>query len=113
MAIGTVEVGSPVNLTASGQVAGGTAMARGFQGGPNDVGNTPEATALQGTILGFYVNSTGTGVITLNGTGAGGVALTGSITPSTGWNFLPITYPTGIYMTLVSGSINVTFAVVE
>ena len=113
MAIGTVEVGLPVNLSASGLVAGGTAMARGFQGGPNDAGNTAETTALQGTILGFYVNNTSSGIITLNATGAGGTALTGSITPAIGWNFMPITYPTGIYMTLVSGSINVTFAVVE
>jgi hypothetical protein len=112
MAIGTVEVGAPVNLSASGQIGGGTAMARGFQGGPNDAGNTAETTALQCAILGFYVCSTTTGVITINAS-AGGTAYTGNITPAIGWNFLPIIGPTGLYMTLVSGSINVTFAVVE
>jgi hypothetical protein len=74
-----------------------------------------ETTALAGTIIGFFVNTTSSGVITLNaGTSSGGTALTGSMTPAAGaWYWLPITWPTGLYMTLVSGSINVTWVVVE
>lgn len=114
MAIGTVEVGYPVNLTASGLVAGGTAMARGFQGGPNDAGNVPEATALQGAILGFYVNSTtaGTVVLSSNNAGAAGTAFTGTITPAIGWNFFPVVHPAGIFAT-IGGTLNVTFIVAE
>jgi hypothetical protein len=114
MAIGNCEVGAPVNLTASGQVAGGTAMARGYQGGSNDPGNTPETTALQGCILGFFVNSTSSGTIALSaGTASGGAAITGTITPvALGWYALPIVSPTGIYCT-IGATINVTFVVVE
>lgn len=114
MAIGTVEVGAPLLLSASGVVAGGTAMARGFQGGPNDAGNTPEATALPGAILGFYVNSTtgGTIVLASNNGGAAGTAFTGTITPAIGWNFFPVLSAGGIYAT-IGGTLSVTFIVVE
>lgn len=113
MAIGNVEVGAAVLLSASGQVAGGTAMARGFQGGPNDAGNTAETTALAGTILGFYVNSTTGGTLVLSaGTASGGTALTGTITPAIGWNALPISSSTGIYAT-IANTLSVTFVVVQ
>lgn len=112
MAIGAVEVGKAVNITASAAIAGGTAMARVNPGGYNNA-TAAETTALAGTILGFYVNSTSSGTIALSsGTASGGTALTGTITPSVGWAFLPITEPTGIYCT-IGGTINVTFVVVE
>lgn len=114
MAIGTVEVGAPVRLTSTGLVCGGTAMARGFQGGPNDAGNTAETTALQGAILGFYVNSTSSGTLVLssNNAGAAGTAFTGTITPAIGWNFLPVVSPNGIFAT-IGATLDVTFVVVE
>lgn len=111
MAIGTVEVGKAKRLTASGQVAGGTAMANTYAGG--GVPQT-ETTALAGTMLGFFVASTTSGTIVLSaGTTSGGTQLTGTITPSAGaWYFLPLTEPTGIYCT-IANTIDVTFVVVE
>lgn len=113
MAIGAVEVGKAVNITSSQAIAGGAAMARTYPGGSNNPASVAETTALAGTILGFYVNSTSSGTIALSaGTASGGTALTGTITPAVGWNFLPITEPTGIYCT-IGATINVTFVVVE
>jgi hypothetical protein len=111
MAIGTVEVGKAVRLTASGQVAGGTAMARTYQGGG---ATQAEQTTLSGTMLGFFVASTTSGTIVLSaGTTSGGTQLTGTITPSAGaWYFLPISEPNGIYCT-IANTIDVTFVVVE
>ena len=111
MAIGTSIVGKAVNITASGAIAGGAAMARTYAGGGAGQGET---TALAGTILGFFVNSTTSGTIALSaGTTSGGTALTGTITPAAGaWYALPITEPTGIYCT-IGNTINVTFVVVE
>jgi hypothetical protein len=115
MAIGTSSVGKALNLTASGQVAGGTAMARTRAGGAGTTAQSTQAetTALAGTILGFYVNSTSSGTVALSaGTASGGTALTGTITPAIGWHTLPLTEPTGIYAT-IGATLNVTFAVVE
>jgi hypothetical protein len=114
MAIGTAEVGAPVRLTSSGVVAGGTAMARTFPGGGNDPGSVAETTALQGCILGFYVNNTsaGTLVLSTNNAGAAGTAFTGTITPAIGWNFLPVVSAGGIFAT-IGGTLDVTFVVVE
>lgn len=113
MAIGNIEAGFPVLLTSSGQVAGGTAMASGYQGGGNDPGNTAETTVTQGVILGFYVNSTSSGTIVLrNGTTSGATAVTGTITPAIGWNYLPMICDQGIYAT-IGATLNVTFIVVE
>ena len=107
MAMGTVEVGAPVLLSASGQLAGGTAMT-----GLADPGNATEKTGLQGCMLGFYVNSTTAGTVVLRNGGSGGTAVTGTITPAIGWNFLPIVCPLGIYAT-IGGTLSVTFVVVE
>jgi hypothetical protein len=113
MAMGTVSVGAPVNLTSSAQVAGGAAMARTFAGGPNDAASVAETTALQGAILGWYVNSTTSGTIALSkGTASGGAAITGTITPAIGWHAFPCVSESGIYCTIGS-TINVTFLVVE
>lgn len=114
MAIGASIVGKAVNITGSGAIAGGTAMARTATGNPNNDPSVAETTAKAGTILGFFVNSTSSGTIALSaGTASGGTALTGTITPAAGaWYPLPITEPTGIYCT-VGATINVTFVVVE
>ena len=117
MAIGTVAVGAPKNLTATGVVCGGTAMARTMQG---TVGNTAqstqaETTALQGAILGFYVNNTSSGTLVLstNNGGAAGTALSGTITPAIGWHSSPIVSAGGIFATIGGASLDVTFVVVE
>jgi hypothetical protein len=113
MAIGTAALGAPLNLTSSAQVAGGAAMSRIFAGGPNDAGSVAETTALQGAILGWYVNSTSSGTIALTkGTSSGGAAITGTITPAIGWHEFPCVSESGIYCT-IGATINVTFLVVE
>lgn len=110
MAIGTSSIGSPVHLTASGVVAGGTAMARTFPG----AGTQAENTSIEGTILGFYVNSTTSGTIVLssNNGGAAGTAFTGTITPAIGWHSFPVTNPGGIFAT-IANTLDVTFIVVK
>lgn len=111
---GAVPVGVPVVITASGQVCGGSAMSRTNLGGYNNPASVTETTALVGTILGFFCNSTSSGTIALSaGTGSGGAAVTGTITPSAGtWYNLPLAVAGGIYAT-VTNTLNVTFAVIE
>ena len=64
----------------------------------------------RGSMTGFYVNSTSSGVIQFLDGGSGGTALDGQITPAIGWHFFPATFTAsgGPYLSLVSGSINVT-----
>lgn len=114
MAIGAANLGAPVLLTSSGLVAGGTAMARTPAGGANDAGSVVETTALQGAIIGFYVNNTtaGTLVLSSNNAGAAGTAFTGTITPAIGWNPFPVVAPNGIFAT-IGGTLSVTFLVIE
>lgn len=114
MAIGAANLGAPVLLTSSGVVAGGTAMARTYQGGADARVSTTETTALQGAIVGFYVNSTSAGTLILasNNGGAAGTAFTGTITPAIGWNPFPVASPNGIFAT-IGGTLNVTFVVIE
>lgn len=83
-----VETGSPVLLSASAVVGGGS-------GRPV-------------SLLGFYVNSTTAGTIVLTETDSGGAAFTGTITPAVGWDSLPLECPNGVYATL-GGTISVTF----
>ena len=68
-------------------------------------------TGKQAILTGFYVNNTTAGVITLNDGGSTGAAIDGNITPAIGWHFYPASFTVagGPYMTLVSGSIDVTF----
>lgn len=102
-------VGAALRVTATGVVAGGTAMAR------TGVPSAAESTALPGCILGFFCNSTSSGTIALstNNGGAAGTALTGTITPTAGnWYNLPILSPTGIFAT-IANTLDVTFIVVE
>lgn len=119
MAIGAaaMPVGAPVRLTASGVVAGGTAMARTYAGGAGSTAGSTQAetTTLAGTILGFFCNSTSSGTIALstNNAGAAGTAITGTITPAAGtWYNLPILSAAGIFAT-IANTLDVTFIVVE
>jgi hypothetical protein len=86
------EIGVPVNLTATGDV------------GPPGVASTK--------LLGFYVNSTSTGIIQLRRGGSGGAVIGGQITPAVGWHQYPAECVGGLHATLVSGTIDVTFFVV-
>lgn len=77
--------GAPVNLTASGAIS-----------------------LVPGQLIGFYVNSTTSGTIVLRDGGASGTAISGTITPSVGWNAFPAQCSTACYATLAN-TINVTF----
>lgn len=88
-----VEAGYPFNLTATG-----------------DVGKA----GVDGTLLGFYVNTTSSGVIVFRIGGSGGTVVTGSITPAAGaFHRFPMLCPGGLHLTLSSGSINVTLFYIE
>ena len=81
-----IESGVPVNLSSSGAVS-----------------------LVPGTLLGFYVNSTGgTGTIVIRNGGASGTAISGTITPAVGWREFPCYCPAACYATLAN-TINVTF----
>lgn len=81
----TSNAGTPVNLTASGAIS-----------------------LVPGALLGFYVASTTSGTIVLRDGGASGTAISGTITPSTGWNAFPATFATSAYAT-IANTLNVTF----
>lgn len=61
-----------------------------------------------GSLIGFFVNSTSGGTIVLRDGGASGTAVSGTITPSAGWNTFPAYFATACYAT-IAGTINVTF----
>lgn len=77
-------------------------------GTPVNLADSGAVSARPGSLLGFYVNSTSSGVINFKDGGTGGTAITGSITPAIGFQRLPAYFRTDCYMTLVSGAINVT-----
>lgn len=87
----TIETGTAFNLTATGNVGVAT---------------------VDCSLIGFYVNSTSTGVIVLRRGGSGGTVMDGSITPAIGFHRFPASCPSGLHFTLVSGSIDITFFVV-
>ena len=84
------ELGIPVNVTATGNV------------GPpgRDV-----------KLLGFYVNSTSIGIIVLRYGGASGTPMNGNMTPAVGFHRFPADCPGGLHLTVVSGTIDLTFFV--
>jgi hypothetical protein len=86
MAIGNLEVGNFTNKTASANIKSG-----------------------QGAMLGFYVNSTSSGTIAFYDDVSTGTAtpITGTITPSVGWNFLPVAFATGLNI-VIGSTLNVT-----
>lgn len=80
------QAGTPVNLTSSNIVS-----------------------KAGGVLVGYHVNSTTSGTIVLrNGSTSGSTAVTGTITPSLGFQAFPAAFPTGCYATL-GGTIDVTF----
>lgn len=79
-----------------------------FSGTPVNLATSGAVSLTPGSLLGFYVNSTSSGVINFKDGGTGGTAITGSITPAIGFHTLPAYLRTDCYLTVVSGSINVT-----
>lgn len=77
--------GTPTNLTSSGAISLGP-----------------------GTLIGYHVNSTSAGTIIFKDGGTGGTALSGTITPGTGFQAFPAYFRTSAFATL-GGTIDVTF----
>ena len=83
-----VESGTPINLTGTGTVS-----------------------KVDGTLLGFHVNSTTGGTIVLKVGAAGaatGTVICGTITPAIGWNRYPAYCPSGLHAT-IANTLDVTF----
>lgn len=87
MAARTVEVGTPLNKTATGQI--------GNAGDPI-------------TLIGFYVNTTSAGTIIFKAVNGSGTALSGTITPPIGFHRYPMDCPGGLHAT-IGGTLDVTF----
>lgn len=108
-----------MRISASGVVTrGGTAMARTFTGNPNNAVSVAETTALPSCTLGFLVNATSTGVISLasvSAAGAAGTAYGANLTLPAAGTFVtwPGLTPNGLFCTVVSGSCDLTFFVIE
>jgi hypothetical protein len=85
----SMEYGTPVNKTATGDVVLTTDCA----------------------LLGFYVNSTSSGTLVLKKGGSSGTALNGTITPAIGFHRFPAACQGGLHAT-VGGTLDVTFFVV-
>lgn len=89
MASPNIEVGKPVNKTATADIT----------------------TAKHTSLIGFYVNSTNGGTLQLKAGGAGGTALGGVVTPAIGWHRFPCTAQGGLHATIGGLALDVTFFV--
>ncbi len=89
MPIGSVEVGEPKLVTATGNIL------------PRD-----------GAMLGFFVANATTATLILydSATTTTTTPLTGTLTLAAGWYFLPIIFQTGLYA-VITGTTSITFAV--
>lgn len=84
-------------------------MQRVESGTPVNISDDGVISVAPGTLLGFYVNSTSSGVVQIyNGPSASATAISGQITPVIGWREFPAYCPAGCYIEKVSGSINIT-----
>lgn len=81
-----IEVGFPVNITATGNVG---------------------AAGVDCKLLGFYVNSTTGGTLVLTSGGSGGTAISGTITPAIGFHRFPASCRGGLHAT-IANTLNVT-----
>ena len=77
--------GTRVNLTSSGAIS-----------------------TVSGSLIGYHVNSTSSGTIIFKNGGTGGTALSGTITPSAGFNAFPA-YFTASACATIGGTLDVTF----
>lgn len=78
-------------------------------GTPKNLTGTGAVSLVSGSLIGYHVNSTSSGTIVLSlGGTAGGTAISGTITPSTGFNAFPAYCPGGLYAT-IANTLDVTF----
>lgn len=82
-------------------------------GTPRNITDSAILATSQGRVLGFYVNSTSTGIIQLYDTNAADTAnaISGAITPAIGWHFFPAAFANGLRVVKNSGTINITVMV--
>lgn len=73
-----------------------------------NVTDSAAISASPGVMVGFYVNSTSSGIINFKDGGASGTAMCGNITPAIGFHRFPAVCASGLYITKVSGTIDVT-----
>lgn len=86
-------------------------MAQVQQGGtPINLSVSGALSLIPATCIGYHVNSTSGGTMVVRNGGASGTAVTGTITPSVGFNAFPASFSStsGGYVT-ISGTIDVTF----
>ena len=77
-------------------------------GTPINTATSAAISNVPGTLLGFYVNSTGGGTVVVgNGITSAATALSGTITPVIGFHRFPAYCTTGCYIT-IGGTINIT-----
>ncbi len=89
MAVDTITPGTPVLISATGDVVA----------------------TRSGTMIGFYVAATSAGTIVLRQGGSGGTVISGTITPAVGWHDFPAAFVAGLHAT-IGGTISVTFFVI-
>lgn len=82
---------------------------------PKNISATANVSALDGAMLGFYVNNTSSGTIIFYDSASTGTGtpITGTITPAIGWNPLPVTFVNGLYAVIAGSSLNITIALVR
>lgn len=65
--------------------------------------------ASRGRLNGFYVSNTTAGTLVLfDNASAASPQITGTITPTIGWNALPVDFQTGLWA-VIGGTLDVTF----
>lgn len=89
MAVDTVTPGTPVLISATGDVVA----------------------TRNGTLIGFCVASTTSGTIVLKQGGSSGAAISGTITPAVGFHTFPAAFVGGLHAT-IANTISVTFFVI-
>lgn len=80
-------------------------------GTPTNLTSTGTVSKVDGTLLGFYVNSTNTGTIVLRSGAAGaasGTVISGTITPAIGFHRFPAYCVGGCHAT-IANTLDVTF----
>ena len=78
-------------------------------GTPINLSSSAIVSKAGGALIGYHVNSTSSGTIVFkDGTTTGSTAVTGTVTPSTGFNAFPAAFPNGLFVT-IGGTLDVTF----
>lgn len=84
-------------------------MAQFWESGtPQNISSSGAVGLMPGTLLGFYVNSTGGGTVVVgDGKTSAATAISGTITPVIGFHRFPAACTTGCFIT-IGGTINIT-----